>query len=181
MAYVDTIKGNYVDLKAATIEDAEFTLNIRQDPIFERFLPRINNTLEQQKDWILKQREKNGDYFFVVWNKTGLPIGTIGLYGIDSNKPESGRLALKGDAYENFEAAYLLYEFAFNTLGIECLYGTVFSDNKRALRYNKQFGVVTGELCVNENNKKIINVSITANDFNTRKTELDKMLYRHKV
>lgn len=181
MAFVDAIEGTYVDLKSATVEDAEFTLRIRQDPIFEKFLPRINNTVEQQKQWIQKQREKNNDYFFVVWNKNGLPIGTIGLYENDKGQPESGRLALKGDAYENFETAYLLYEFAFHTLGLECLYGIVYADNKRAIRYNQQFGVVTGETCLDENNKRMIHVSISAKNFNYRKAALKKLIYRNKL
>ena len=49
MACTEVIEGRYVDLRSATIEDAEFTLAIRQAPEFSKWLPRIDNTIDQQK------------------------------------------------------------------------------------------------------------------------------------
>lgn len=179
MAFIaDKLIGKYIELKSVDIEDAEFTLQIRQDPMFVKFLPRVNNTIEQQKKWILTQREKSGDYFFVVINKQGNKIGTIGVYDIDTNRPESGRLALKGDAYENFETAFLLYEFAFYRLNLIQLYGCVYKENKRANRFNAQFGVKIIREYVDENGKDMFEVIITKEDFASMKPELEKKLRR---
>ncbi len=177
MAFViDKIIGKYVDLKSIDVEDAEFTLQIRQDPIFVKYLPRVNNTLEQQKQWIVRQREKSDDYFFVVLNKSGDRIGTIGVYGLETDHPESGRLALKGDAYENFEATLLLYEFAFNTLNIQVLFGFVYKENKRANRFNAQFGVRVISEYLDECGREMIGVRITKEDFNCFKPGIEKKI-----
>ena len=74
----ETIKGKYVTLKSANIEDAEFSLELRQNPALTKYLPKLDVTIEQQKNWILDQRNKNDDYFFVVINNKNERI--IGIY-----------------------------------------------------------------------------------------------------
>ena len=121
MATTKPIIGKYVDLVPCTEDDADFTREIRKDPEFVKYLPLIDNTIEQQKSWIRSQREKEGDYFFVVWNKKQERIGTISIFDVFGNPPKAGRLALKGNAFENIEAQYLSFDFAFNMLKLEKL------------------------------------------------------------
>lgn len=71
MIYEKMMQGQFVYLKSATSDDAEFTLALRQNPALTKYLPKLDITLEQQKNWINIQREKAGDYFFVVRNKIG--------------------------------------------------------------------------------------------------------------
>lgn len=90
MVYGEVIEGRYVDLKCCEEDDAEFTLSLRKDSNLGKFFPRIDNTVEEQKAWIRRQQKKEGDYFFVAWNKDGERIGTIGLYDINGQSGEGG-------------------------------------------------------------------------------------------
>lgn len=180
MAVYHDIVGVYVTLKAATEDDAEFTLRIRQEPQFVRFLPRVNNTLEQQKAWIRNQREKDGDFFFVVYNKANERIGTIGAYGIGSDHPETGRLAIKGDAFENSEAMYLLQDFVFNTLDIKQTFGFMYADNKRVINFNKKFGALVGEPVLDEQQRLIRPSTNNKKRFNDHVPMIKRMLYNEK-
>lgn len=145
MVYEKVISGELVDLKAAEIDDAQFTLSIRQDPEITKHLPRIDITLEQQRQWIKSQREKENGYFFVVWDKQGNRLGTIGIYDIVGNTGEGGRLALYGDPFQKIEAGLLMSEFEFEILHLEHIIGWVEADNAPAIRWNKWFGAALSE------------------------------------
>ncbi len=179
MVYDGVIEGRYVDLRSATEEDAEFTLAIRNDPEFSKYLPRLSNTLEQQIAWISKQRKKPNDYFFVVWDKEGKRIGTISIYDIDGDQAEAGRLTMRGNAFQSIEAQLLSFHFAFNELGLKIITSYIYADNARAIRFNKQFGGVfhdpeekDGRMeCKTTNSKE---------DFDVCEKKLSALIYREK-
>lgn len=178
MIYEKIIEGTYVNLKSVDIEDAEFTREIRQDPVFSSFIPQIQNSLEQQKNWIIQQRKKEGDYFFVVWDKENNRLGTISIYDVECNHAEAGRLVMRGNAFQNIEAQLLSFQFAFDVLGLDYLISYIYEDNERALRFNKQFG---GRFCGNrvttDGRKEVM--TINSNDaFKESLKKLKKMLYR---
>lgn len=143
MFYHEVLRGYHVDLRSADQEDAEFTLQIRQDQEFTKFLPKIENTLEQQKEWLQYQRQKEGDYFFVVWNKKGERIGTIGLFDVSEGRCEGGRLAMRGNALENIEAQFLSFQFAFEKLHLKEVINYIYIENSSAVRFSKFFGGVS--------------------------------------
>lgn len=182
MAVTEPIEGRYVDLRSCTEDDAEFTREIRKDPEFVKFLPVVNNTMEQQKAWIRSQRKKPGDYFFVVWNKKGNRIGTISIYDVDGDYAESGRLAIKGDnAFQGIEAQILSFRFAFGVLGLKCINGFIFADNERAIRFNKQFGGRHYPPETDENGRMIIKIKNWREDFEKVDKKLSSILYREKM
>lgn len=181
MAITAPIEGRYVDLRCCTEDDAEFTRDIRRDPEFVKFLPAIDNTLEEQKAWIRHQREKEGDYFFVVWDKAGKRIGTISIYDVHDDHAESGRLAIKGDnALLAIEAQLLSFRFAFSVLGLECIDGFILADNKRAIRFNKLFEGCQYPPELDENGKTIIRLKNWREDFEKADKKLSSILYRVK-
>lgn len=161
MVYEKVISGKLVDLKAAEIDDAEFTLSIRQDPEMTKYLPRIDISLEQQIQWIQAQREKESGYFFVVWDKQGNRLGTIGIYNIEGNTGEGGRLALYGDSFQKIEAGLLMSEFEFEVLHLERVIGWVEADNAPAMRWNKWFGTKISEPETDERGKMIRRLELT--------------------
>lgn len=180
MAFTDDIEGKYITLRSARVEDTEFTRNLRRDPNIAKMIPMIDSTLAQQKAWLLKQREKDGDYFFVVWNKKNEPIGTISLYETNSDNPQSGRLAIKGDAFENSEASYLHLKFGFETLKLLHVAGFIYSDNRRAIHYSKQFGAIIQEPVLDEDGRLIVFTDVTAEGFKKREPAIIRMLYGRK-
>lgn len=178
MYYDGIIEGRFVDLKSVTDEDADFTRNIRQDPDFVRFFPPLDNTLEQQKNWIKFQQSKAGDYFFVVWDKNGERIGTIALYNINGKNCESGRLAVKGNAFQSIEAQLLIFKFAFEYLGMETVSGYIFADNHRAIRFNKQFGCTMEEPEMHDNGHYMVKATYTKGAVDKAFERKKKMMYR---
>ena len=181
MVYDGILEGKYVDLKSCTEDDAEFTRAIRKDPEFVKFLPAIDNTIEEQKAWIRYQREKDGDYFFVVWDKEGNRIGTISIYDIHGDHAESGRLAIKGDnPFQGIEAQILAFRFAYGALKLECIEAYIFADNERAIRFNKQFGGRHYPAKIDENGREIIPVENWREDFEKVDKKYSSILYREK-
>lgn len=181
MAITEPIGGRYVELRCCTEADAEFTRALRQNSEFMKYLPAIDNTVEQQRAWIRSQREKPGDYFFVVWDKAGSRIGTISIYDVHGDRAESGRLAIKGDnAFQGIEAQILSFRFAFGELGLECIDSFIFADNERAIRFNKQFGGRQYPPCTDESGRAIIKCENWREDFEKADRRLSSILYRDK-
>ena len=134
------IHGKYVTLSSATEEDAQFALAMRQDPDMTKYLPRLDISVEQQIAWIKRQREMEGDYFFIARNKEGKRVGVLGLYDFHGDTSGIGRIAMKGGFYANREAFLLTMRFAFKTLGLKKLADWVYAENARAIKFFNFFG-----------------------------------------
>ena len=141
----EDIIGKYVTLSSATEDDAEFALSIRQDPKMTQFLPRLDISVEQQIAWIRRQREMQGDYFFIVRSKAGTRVGVIGLYDFRDDTAGIGRVAMQGGFFANREAFLLTMHFAFKTLGLKRLADWVYAENVRAIKFFTFFGAHMGE------------------------------------
>ncbi len=178
MVFDKVIEGRYVDLRSATEDDAEFTLAIRQDPEIYKYLTFVGNTIEQQTEWINQQRQKDGDYFFVVWDKEGQRIGTNGIYDINGDHAEAGRLAIRGNAFQSIEAQLLSLHFAFNDLNFSEVVSFIYEDNQRALRFSQLFNGVVCDLPVNKNNHIARKVIYRKEDFDICNRKIKAMLYR---
>ena len=148
MVFEGEIVGKYVTLRSATVADAEFTLAVRQDKRMTRYMPYLDITLEQQIAWLKKQREKEGDYFFVAWNRNNERFGTIGLYDIKGDRAEIGRLTMMGTPFESIESNFLNSKFAYEILGLKETYSYTLTTNKSALRLAKYLGSVFGDKIV---------------------------------
>lgn len=180
MVFEEVIRGRYVTLQSACEDDAAFTLSLRQDPSLTKYLPRLDISLQQQKEWIRKQRKTEGDYFFVVRTMDGQPIGTVSVYEIEGDSSESGRLALIGNACENMEASMLLFHFAFDIIGLKEVRGYILDGNKRAERFNRQFGCVFEEPETDKSGDRIRRTLITDSAFYEAEKKLSKLLYREE-
>lgn len=145
MIYDGILEGKLVFLKSATLEDAEFTYEIRQDKSRTKYLHSVSGGIEKQKTWLTEQMARKGDYFFVVYDRnTGERIGTDGIYNINDNGDtgEAGRALINGTPAQNLEAGMLNLDFAFDELGLKKLVGCVVEGNKSVLHLNKKFGFV---------------------------------------
>lgn len=141
MYFKHMIEGKYVNLKPVDEDDAEFTLKIRNDETLTQFIPKVSISLEEQKKWIQKQREKTGDYFFVIMNKQGTKLGTASLYNIENGQCEFGRYISYGSAIENVETAILLLDIAFS-MSVHTVIFNIDIRNIKIIRLWKQFGAV---------------------------------------
>ena len=179
MVFDGEIVGKYVTLRSATVDDAEFTLSIRQDKELTRYLPYLDITLEQQIAWIKKQRETKGDYFFVVLNKDQKRIGTNSVYDIKDGKGETGRLAMRDcSALESLENQFLLSSFSFRTLGLKETYAYTRKENKRALNFSEFFGYKVREEISRNHGEKFYKSLLSNEAFSFNEERLCKLLYR---
>lgn len=179
MIYDKVIEGRFVDLKSATVEDAEFALSIRQDPEFTKYLPKLDISISEQIAWIERQQEKEDDYFFIVYDKKGNRLGTYGIYDINNSRAETGRLAMRGNALQNLEMQLLVYQFAYNVLNLQELYGFTYDINVRNQRFIQQFGAYLSEPYVNEKGVMVKDVLVKKEDFERCESNLKRFLYRN--
>lgn len=141
MIWTDLLAGKYVDLKYAKIDDASFILQTRQDSELTKYLPRLDITVEQQEQWLKRQQEREGDYYFVVWRKDNTPIGVIRVYDVKDNEGQTGSIAIKGTTTEILEAKLLCEDFAYEILRIKKMHNFVRTENLPIVRLAEIFGV----------------------------------------
>ena len=142
MAVWETIRGKYIDLVTADSADAQFTLEIRNDPELTKYIPVINSTVENQKKWIARQREKDFDVFFVMKKHNGDPIGTLSFYDYVENERscEIGRYISHGNAYENIEAVLLMLDRLFGDVCLSRIMLNIHEQNQPVISLWKRFG-----------------------------------------
>lgn len=141
MVYDKIIKGNFVKLKSITLDDAEFSYNLRRDPRFVSIMGQPAKTLEDQKKFIEWQMKQPGDYYFVVLNNANEKIGLLGVYNINGDICETGREINIGAPYETIEAGILLCEFCINVLKLKKKVGIIYKHNKRQISLQHKFGL----------------------------------------
>ena len=134
MVYNNDITGKFVVLRSITVDDAEFSFSIRNDPRFVDVMGQPAASIEAQRKYIVNQRNKPGDYYFVVYNKQNIKIGLIGVYNIIDDTCETGREINIGEPYETMEAEVLLFDFCVNTLGLKHYHSIIYKNNPRQLK-----------------------------------------------
>lgn len=159
------LQGKYVNLRLATEEDAEFTLNLRRDRS-HFFDTKIENDLEKQKAFIRKCLDAEDEYFFIIENKVQEPLGTVSIYNIKEKDVTSGRWATKKNVsiLEFLEEEYLFNNYIFNILNKENIFFDVYKFNKSVIKYN----LAEGASIIKEDSEKIYFVK-NINVFKKRK------------
>ena len=139
MIYDKAIEGKFVTLKSITLEDAEFSYNLRKDPRFVDIMGQPAKTLEDQKKFIEWQMKQPGDYYFVVFNKSGDKIGLTGIYNIEGDTGEAGREINIGKPNETIETQVLLTDFCIDVLGLKNRKAVVYKSNQKQINLLKHF------------------------------------------
>ena len=142
MVFEELIKGKYIQLRAATLNDAEFILSLRLDPSLNKYLHATDASVESQKKWMMRQQAKEGDYYFVIESKEGVPLGVVGVYDIVGKTFNWGRWIVKKDApmYTSIESTILVYYFAFYILNLDTALSDVRVDNKNVIKFHVSYG-----------------------------------------
>lgn len=134
------IIGKYSKLRSVEIDDAEFILSLRLDDKLNRYINKVDNDINRQKEWIKLQQKRKGDYYFIISDLNNHPLGTISLYNIKDENAEFGRWVSKGNMIVNIESAILIYEFAFENLKLDLVYTNTMAENKQVVNFHKRFG-----------------------------------------
>ena len=129
MVYPEVIHGMFVDLRSITLDDAEFSYNIRADKRNCETVGQLAPSLEAQKDFIRWQMQEPNDYYFVVLNKKGERIGLYGVYDIRGDIAEVGREVNIGEPTEIMEVGFLVADFCKNILGMSKVCFVIYENN----------------------------------------------------
>ena len=133
MVYPEVIHGMFVDLRSITLDDAEFSYNIRADKRNRDTVGQLAPSLEAQKDFIRWQMQEPNDYYFVVLNKKGERIGLYGVYDIHDGMAEVGREVNVGEPTEIMEVGLLVADFCRNVLRLKRTCFVIYENNLHRL------------------------------------------------
>ncbi len=145
MSISEEIIGKYMKLRSVKVNDSEFILSLRLDQKLSRYINKVDNDIKKQEDWIMAQREREGDYYFIILDLNNNLLGTISLYNIKDKTAEFGRWVSKGNMITNIESVILLHKFAFEKLGLELVYTNTMAENKQVVNFHKRFGALIEE------------------------------------
>ena len=142
MVYEEVIEGLTVRMRSVTEEDAEVTYKMRTDPVKSRFIHPMKGSVENQREYIRKQRTVPNDFLFLIEDLNGKPIGMKGVYNYDSdaNTIETGRFIGFGSQVQNIEALKLSFDFAFDVLKVKEIVMSALENNSVMLGIQKKFG-----------------------------------------
>lgn len=137
------IEGKNIDLRLVTVNDAEFILSLRLDPALNAYLSPVEDDIEKQRAWIRNCLQKNKEeWYFIIQNKKGKPVGTVRIYDIQEDSFCWGSWIVKPEAryYASVESAILLYQYAFNDLGFTGSHFYVRKNNKEVISFHLKLG-----------------------------------------
>lgn len=141
MVFPEMIVGRFVKLRSITLEDAEFSYNIRSDKRFCKTVGQPAKSIDEQKRFIEWQMKEPNDYYFVVLNRKDERIGLIGVYDIRGDMAEFGREVNFASSVEAIEAEILVNDFAMDVLGIKRFCHVIYADNKKHLKNQEKLGL----------------------------------------
>jgi RimJ/RimL family protein N-acetyltransferase len=140
-----TLRGEFVDLRPLTVADAAITHRWRNSSR-SKLLSRGAATCEEQARWIAARPAT--EFNFILELKNGHPVGMLSLVDIDRihGRAEPGRFLIGDEVAVRgvpaaVEAMKMLYELAFDRLGLRRLCGTVIADNPRMITWQKYLGM----------------------------------------
>lgn len=140
MVYPEVIHGMFVDLRSITLDDAEFSYNIRADKRNRDTVGQLAPSLDAQKDFIRWQMQEPNDYYFVVLNKKGERIGLYGVYDIHDGMAEVGREVNVGEPTERMEVGLLVADFCEKVLNLKKICYVIYANNIGNLNNAKKRG-----------------------------------------
>lgn len=131
-----------VRLRPVKITDAGFIVALRNSPHVFGKMGKAAQTVEEQEYWIRNYFNNKDDFYFIVESLTGVPLGTVGIYGInwENASTEYGRLALIKGSFAALPSAILCLDIAFDYLQMKRIEIFVFSNNKHVLSFDKKCG-----------------------------------------
>lgn len=140
-----TIEGQFITLRPLNVNDADLTFGWRRGKR-AKHLNSGADCVEQQAKWI--EGRPDAEYNFIIELKDGRPVGMVSLTDIDPNHrhAQPGRFLIGDEQAVRgipaaIEAMMLIYELAFETLGLARVHGTIASENALMIKWQKFLGM----------------------------------------
>jgi RimJ/RimL family protein N-acetyltransferase len=134
--------GRSVFLREISLADAAFVLALRTDGRKSRHLSPTRADLGAQEEYIQRYLRKSDEYYFVVSDFAGRPVGTVRIYDLKRDSFCWGSWIISEGAPRNaaIESALLIYDFAFFSLHFPKAHFDVRKANDEVLAFHRRFG-----------------------------------------
>ena len=142
------LNGKFVRLRDVEVDDAQFILMLRCDEEKAKFLHKTENNIKQQEDYLKNYKKKANEWYFIIENLQGKPIGTYRIYDVNDDSFCIGSwLMISGSSpQEALESDFLLRKFGFEVTNLTKIRFNVHKNNKKVVRFHKCLGAqITGE------------------------------------
>ena len=141
------LKGFGCVLRPVTLDDSEFIVNLRNQDFAQGMIHATSCDIVLQDNWTRQYFEREDDYYWIICadDERLTKLGTIGLYDFSENKGEAmpGRWVVLPQAKFNIlTPIYLIYQFAFESLGVKKMVMDVVAANKKVRRFHELYGAV---------------------------------------
>ena len=141
-----------LDVRFVDLQDAEFILRLRTDPMKRRYIGKTDDTLDAQIHWIrnYKLRQGQGTDYYFMYSFHDRPAGVNRIYEIKDDHFIHGSWVFGNDVppFCSLAAAIIAREIAFDSLGLEVEEDTsgIHENNINVLEVSRMLGVeFTGE------------------------------------
>lgn len=132
-----------LQVRLVTEDDAEFIVRLRTDVKHSRFINKIDESVEKQRNWILeyKERESKGIEYYFVFSMNENPIGVYRLYNISNNMFVCGSWVFSSSAPAGagILGCIIGREIAYEDLELERCFTDVVKENISSLKFQLAF------------------------------------------
>ena len=130
--------GKTVNLREVQESDSAFILRLRTTGRGSRFLHQTENSLEKQVQYIRRYLSLPNEWYFIVEDKEGHPLGTVGIYDLQEDSVSIGHWVMDESATlpQSIEGDLLVKDFAFRVLGFDKIRCDTLLSNRDVIRFN---------------------------------------------
>jgi RimJ/RimL family protein N-acetyltransferase len=147
------LRGKRLVLRPLLRSDVPYLIRWINDPEVWQYLKTTRPKSERiEEEWVDNQCKNDQHIVFMIETIEGVPIGTMGIHGIDWISGVATTGAMIGEKkYQNkgygSEAKMLLLEYMFTVLNLRKVCSRAYAFNKRSVAYSKKCGyTVEGRL-----------------------------------
>ena len=136
------LEGKKINLRPVKEEDAEkFIQWVNDQEVTQYLIMFMPITLVQEKEWVKNVSNKDNELFLVIETKDGEIIGATGFHQINwKDRNASHGIMIGNKKYWGggfgTEAGILLFNYAFQELGLNKINSNLIGYNERSLRYH---------------------------------------------
>jgi RimJ/RimL family protein N-acetyltransferase len=153
-----SIEGYAYALRPIELEDAKFVVDVRT-PKRTRYMHEIERTVEAQRAWLEEYFARPNEYYFVIQRKQDQEReGLTSLLDFDqaNRSAQWGRLILRPGSFAAAETALLMLQLAFDTFGLDEVWGIAVAGNTQMIAYAESFGFEDRERVVVELDGRVV-------------------------
>lgn len=134
-------------LRPVELDDAEFIISLRADPVHARFLNPTSRSVPEQHAYLRKLFDRPGDFSFVLEHAVSRrPEGLVAICDVTDSpaQAEWGRWILRPGSLAAPIHAWLVYTIAFEQMKLDALCCRTVQANTTVVMFHDQFGLQRG-------------------------------------